>query len=706
MDTPGQQVNFILKSMARPEIHFLILITFYIFVLTGCESLQDNRSDKQENSRQDSTRLNQLLFRAGNYYFNKPDSCLVLALEAVDLAKQVNNTKGEIDALNIAGEALRFLGDYPQSLDVQFKALQINRNLADKFGEAKTLGFIGFTFSELSEYRQSLNYNFQAIKINDSLQLLRAKNAPGGSTVQAYNDLQIFNCFTTTNIGNAYEGMNMLDSALFFQELAQQKYEGLQYGNLKCLIQTRMGKVYAGLGKWTDALQYYRKSLLNAYLIGDKVNPSKNHLGISDCFLSLHQPDSSLYYARMAFADARAASQKMQILEASRQLAKLFRQQKIPDSIIYYQDISTIMYDSLFGPEKFRQLQILILSEQQNQQKILQEQINYKNRMRLQAMFGVMAFVLVTVLFLYRNNRQKQKANHLLHEQKNEIQQTLNKLTTTQKQLVQSEKMASLGELTAGVAHEIQNPLNFVNNFSDLNGELLDDLKDAAKNEDIREIEKLTDQIRENESKINYHGKRADAIVKSMLQHSRTGSATKELTDINKLVDEYVRLSFHGMRAKDKGFNAALDLNYDPAVARISVIPQDIGRVLLNILNNAFYSVNEKRKSSEESGSPASKGYEPTIKVSTKLLDNSVLQNVTGPSGKSVEILIADNGMGIPDLIREKIFQPFFTTKPTGQGTGLGLSLSYDIITKGHGGELRLDNSDKSFTTFTILLPA
>jgi signal transduction histidine kinase len=236
--------------------------------------------------------------------------------------------------------------------------------------------------------------------------------------------------------------------------------------------------------------------------------------------------------------------------------------------------------------------------------------------------------------------------------------------------------------------------LNFVNNFSEVNFELAAELKDEIEKTTLGEDDKtnliaITNMIRQNQDKITYHGKRADGIVKGMLQHSRTSTGQKEAVDLNAMVDEYVRLSYHGLRAKDKTFNATIDQQLDPAIGQVKVIPQDMGRTLLNILNNAFYAVHEKQ-------GKTGAGFQPTIVVSTRLIDKG---------RKWVHIKVRDNGNGIPDDIRDKIFQPFFTTKPTGKGTGLGLSLSYDIVTKGHGGELKLDSKDGEFTEFTIILP-
>jgi len=318
---------------------------------------------------------------------------------------------------------------------------------------------------------------------------------------------------------------------------------------------------------------------------------------------------------------------------------------------------------------------------------------------------GTMAYVTQTfkenLIFLKNRNkeilnlsREKQQLLSTQNEQlelkvkvrTNELQSSLNNLKSTQTQLIQSEKMASLGELTAGIAHEIQNPLNFVNNFSELSNELIDEMKDELQKGNQEDAFLIADDIKQNLEKINHHGKRADAIVKGMLQHSRSSSGVKEPTDINALCDEYLRLCYHGLRAKDKSFNATMKTDFDQSIGKINIKPQDMGRVVLNLLTNAFYAVDEKKKSGLEN-------YEPTVSISTKKVDGKV------------EIKVKDNGNGIPQNIVDKIFQPFFTTKPTGQGTGLGLSLSYDIVTKGHGGELKVETKEGKGSVFILNLP-
>jgi signal transduction histidine kinase len=342
--------------------------------------------------------------------------------------------------------------------------------------------------------------------------------------------------------------------------------------------------------------------------------------------------------------------------------------------------------DSLFSREKVRQLQSQAFDERLREQEIEATKQVYRNRIQIYVLVTALMVFFVIGVLLWRNTRQKQKANALLEQKNLQIENTLQNLKATQAQLIQSEKMASLGELTAGIAHEIQNPLNFVNNFSETNVELLIELKEEISKGNLQEVNAIASDVIKNEQKINQHGKRAENIVKGMLEHSRTSKGEKQPTDINKLTDEYLRLAYHGFRAKDKNFNAKIETNLDESIGKVNIVPQEIGRVLLNLFNNAFYAVNEKKKQAGEL-------FEPKVEVSTKKMNNRV------------EITVKDNGNGIPQQAIDKVFQPFFTTKPTGQGTGLGLSLSYDIV-KAHGGELRVESKEEEGSSFTIELPA
>jgi signal transduction histidine kinase len=388
--------------------------------------------------------------------------------------------------------------------------------------------------------------------------------------------------------------------------------------------------------------------------------------------------DSAIFYANKVIA----LGQKSYYLNAKNDvyhlLAEIYKTKGNADSAVKYYGLAAEAKDSLYSRRKVMQIDGMAFGEELRQKEIKDAQIQYKNQIRTYVLSGGLLGLLLLAIVLYRNNQHKQKA-------KAQIEKAYADLKSTQAQLIQSEKMASLGELTAGIAHEIQNPLNFVNNFSEVNAELMQEMEHEFKSGNTTDAFAIAETIKQNIDKVNEHGKRADAIVKSMLQHSRTSSGQKEFVDINALADEYLRLSCQGQKVRDRSFNATITTDFDSNIGKINIIPADISRVLVNLYNNAFYAVKEKAQQSLN-------GYEPKVTVSTK------------KSNGMVEITVKDNGTGIPQNIRQKIFQPFFTTKPTGQGTGLGLSLSYDIV-KAHGGELKVETKEGMGTEFIVQLP-
>ncbi len=648
----------------------LLLFIFTLAVVVGQASAQD--ISKQ--SRKDSNEVMRLTKIAANHLFVRPDSSIILAKEALSLARQLNFVRGEGQALNSLGEASRIVGDYPQALEALFNALRISRDIKDQELEANSLTFIGIAYTQLGEYRQGLNYLFLAKKINENL------------------SLRPMSIYGLHNVGRAYEQMHILDSALFFEQQAFQLQtriysSNMSLGPLQSAILTGLGDIQAQSGNYSKALSYYRPVSRN----GDLLNLSAAQYHIAECLFNTHEPDSSLHYALLAFSNGQRLFTKPLVLEATTLLAKLYKAKRKLDSAYYYLEIAIEIKDSLFGPEKFHRLQLLAINEQQRQQEIQQEKESFKNKIKLYVLLAIVGVFLLIAIIFYRNNRQKQIANTLLEHQKKEIQNALTELKSTQAQLIQSEKMASLGELTAGIAHEIQNPLNFVNNFSEVNAELIEEMKEEIGKGNLDDAKAIANDIKENEQKINHHGKRADTIVKGMLMHSRSSTGQKEPTDINALADEYLRLAYHGLRAKDKSFNATTKTDFDNSIGKINAVPQDIGRVILNLINNAFYAVDEKKKQAGDE-------YEPTVTVKTT--KNPPL----GGRGAEVVISVTDNGNGIPQKVLDKIFQPFFTTKPTGEGTGLGLSLSYDIV-KAHGGEIKVNTKEGEFTECVVHLP-
>jgi two-component system, NtrC family, sensor kinase len=431
------------------------------------------------------------------------------------------------------------------------------------------------------------------------------------------------------------------------------------------------------------------RETLNITLNSKEVfHTSNTYNDISALYKTLNKPDSSIYYAERGIEEANKISYISGILEGSKILAEYYESID-PQKALKYFKLTSETEKKLYGSGNMQVMKDMIAQSDKKQVEIETAKVEYQNRLRMNAILGIAFTLLVIAIFLFINSRRKQKA-------KLKIEKAYDLLKSTQAQLIQSEKMASLGELTAGIAHEIQNPLNFVNNFSEVNSELIDELDEEAIKGNLEEVRTIAKDIKENGQKINHHGKRASDIVKGMLQHSRTSSGVKEPTDINALADEYLRLAYHGLRAKDKSFNAEFKTDFDPNLPKISVIPQDIGRVLLNLINNAFYAV----------APPPPKGgiedpnyiHKPTVTVSTSYLP------LSGGMRGACLISVKDNGPGIPSSIKDKIFQPFFTTKPTGQGTGLGLSLSYDIV-KAHGGEIKVESREGEGTEFIIQLP-
>ena len=504
-------------------------------------------------------------------------------------------------------------------------------------------------------------------------------------------------------LGQLFEKLGQRDSAMYYAQVAQLRIQEMPlegwFPYFYCQICNLLGKLYLQSNQTQEALQYFRTGLREGIRADFPSAINESKLSLAKYYAQVNRLDSAIHHATEAYLGASKIRGFEVMQAAANLLRKTYEQQGNYAKALYYNDLSVAARDSVSGAEKVREVQNLTFKEEQRQQKILQEietkRVAYQNRVKMYSLLAILGGVLLLAFILYRNNQQKQRANALLQAQKEEInsqktqlQSSLETLKSTQAQLIQSEKLASLGELTAGIAHEIQNPLNFVNNFSELSTELAQELQEEVEKSEYDKalIIDLAKDLASNQEKIKHHGQRASSIVKGMLEHSRTSSGVKEPTDLNALADEYLRLAYHGLRAKDNSFNATLETYFDPSIPNLEVVPQDIGRVLLNLINNAFYAVSEKAKQRIE-------GYQPTVTISSQKLENAI------------EIRVQDNGNGIPEAIRDKIFQPFFTTKPTGQGTGLGLSLAYDIIVKGHGGVLEVESQDQVGSRFTISLP-
>ena len=659
-----------------------LIILFFLTYLPVAAQMITNRDSLKHiivTTKQDSTKSNALWYLGFSYAFVHQDSAVLYASEALELAKKNDYILGEANSQMVLCMALTLQGNYTSALQYGFNHLEIGETLRDSIIIMRANDVLSICYREQEDYNEALKYAFRAEAIS--------RNRKYGS---AYRPLLL------GNISTIYERTNRLDSALYY---GLNSYEQIKNWSG---IYLKLGNIYAKLGRPDSALYYYRNGIPHAeafYVYIDLVDIFSK---MSELFQSTGYIDSAIYYANKSIVQEGALSYSEGRIRAVAHLAKLYESIGKTDSTLKYLKLSSQLREKMFDRQKTREAQTLAFNEKLHQQENKAQKEKEQNRIRMYGLLAASIIFLVIAFFFWRNNQHKQRA-------KVKIEKAYNELKTTQAQLIQSEKMASLGELTAGIAHEIQNPLNFVNNFSEVNDELIKELKAEAGKGNLEEVKAIANDIAFNSEKINHHGKRADAIVKGMLQHSRTSSGQKEPTDINALADEYLRLAYHGMRAKDQSFNANVKTDFDNSIGKINIIPQDIGRVVLNLINNAFYAVDEKKKAMPqfpkgEEGA-ASFDYEPVVTVTTKRLGSPPSGGDKGkPDSYRVEIRVADNGNGIPQKVLDKIFQPFFTTKPTGQGTGLGLSLSYDIV-KAHGGEIKVNTKENNGTEFIIELP-
>jgi signal transduction histidine kinase len=607
-------------------------------------------------AKHDTTRSIVMSELAEAYRGNRPDSTYFFATQALELAVKNNYTLGKMRANVILSHYYYNLGDYSRGLDLGLRSLEQARELGTVHDRAFAMIRVGNVYAGLKDHKEALRYFKETQRLTH--------NTPDS----------FFYVVTFWRMADVFRDMNMFDSALIYGIQAETIAKGMNNNFIQLGVSPTLGYAYGMKGKDSLALHYLRRNF-----------GAISALYLSEFYRHRGVLDSALYYGDEAYHISIKFKLKQVEYESALILSDLYEKTDLAKAL-YYQKAAMAAVDSLYGAEKVMGAQSIAFQMEERKRQLEQAEINWRNQVRTLIILLGLGVVALIAIILFRNNRRVKEANLKLNEQKAALSRTLDELKATQSQLIQAEKMASLGELTAGVAHEIQNPLNFVNNFSDLNRELLDDLAFELQKGDIREATALLGNLKENEAKINLHGKRADSIVKSMLQHSRSGSGVKEIADVNKLVDEYVRLAYHGYRAKDKSFNVELDFDLDPQAGSVPMIKQDIGRVLLNILNNAFYAVNQRKQTEGEN-------YRPTVEISTR------------HEGNFTHVQLKDNGPGIPADKKEKIFQPFFTTKPTGEGTGLGLSLSYDIITLGHGGSLECTSAQGEGAEFIIKLP-
>jgi two-component system, NtrC family, sensor kinase len=734
---------------------FILLITLFVKSYAQEARITQVQRDLKLHSQADTLRVNRLneLPNLITLSVGKADT---MANEALQISRKLRYTEGEVESLIQLGMVTYQKNNLPQARAILQQAITLAEKIQDKTHLSNANAAMSRLYILTGGGKQAMEYAFKSeaaaqITQNKSLIARRQINlsALNANSVGDYtkamewalkgekngedaNDLNVL-AQAWSAIATIYTDIGDQANALTYYKKALDANKKLGNRNLEFNLLNRIGEMYRLAGKYPEAIKAYQEGLKKAvipYSIeltqsnmadvyarldnlpmafkygfeslrgAQKINDTEGEEWIDGimarAYLKLNKPDSAIYYANIGYAKANHTSTIEFKRDNTEALTNAYAMKKDFANAYKYHVLYIAYRDSMINARVTNQTSLLQYNSDLTKKQAQITSLNQEKKMQYYFLAGSAAVLLIVGtmgVVLFRNNKQKQKANVLLSKQKQIIEEERDKtnkalgdLRSTQTQLIQSEKMASLGELTAGVAHEIQNPLNFINNFAEVNKEMIDEMEEELKSGNIEEALAIAASIKTNEEKINHHGKRADNIVKGMLQHSRAGSNVKEPTDINKLADEYLHLAYHGLRAKDKEFNADLITNLDQMLPKANVVPQDIGRVILNMINNAFYATQQKAKINDN-------GYKPEVTVTTHAEDGQVV------------VKVKDNGNGIPDAIKDKIMQPFFTTKPTGEGTGLGLSLSYDIVVKGHGGMIQVNSKEGDGSEFIIKLP-
>lgn len=621
----------------------------------------------------DSTKFANTSTLIWGYLYSNPDSAALLIQQNIVLAQKIKKDNALFLAYVQYSILEQINGNYTLALQYALQSLKVAEHSNNFLLICNAYSGLGDIYREAGDFEQSIYYLRKSQSLlEDNLKPVNEKER-NPQTVPTY-------FYTLTLTTQTFERFNQLDSAMVYANLVKGYLAGtgtwkvsVDSSFISLILSFALGNIFSKSGDYSTALKHYRNGAGMAINSDSKKDLMENYSGMAIAFRKMGLLDSSIYYANKVLELSKVAHFPLGKLEVLALLSEIYKFKHEIDSVAKYLALTIETKDSLFNTKKIMEIQSITFNEELRKQELIDQQRKFQSRLRTYLLSGGLVVVLLLAGILYRNNLQKNKA-------KLTIEKAYEDLKTTQTQLIHAGKMASLGELTAGIAHEIQNPLNFVNNFSEINKELLEELKNELHEENEKGLLLIKD-ILQNEEKIIQHGKRADIIVKGMLQHSRSSADKKELTDINALCGDYLRLAYHGVKAKDSNFQANYETHFDPDLPRINVVPQELGRALLNIINNAFQAVNEKARQGvfRNMGTntpPVLDDYQPTVTLTTLIKKNKVI------------IKISDNGPGVPEAIKDKIFQPFFTTKSAEQGTGLGLSLAYDIITKGHGGTI------------------
>ncbi len=666
----------------------ILLLTAFLIAIASAASAQRKKIDSLnqviKTAPDDTNKVRALFELAQQYSFFKPDSGIKIVQHAYSLAVSTKFTRYQRRSLVLLANLYVGVGNFPKAMQLYYDALRLAEIEHDDYAIIQTYNNMGSTYAQMADFPKALQY-LRLAKQKHADYLAKNKNVPAKFR-RTY-------VYILNNLAETFLFSDQLDSAALYLDAGIKAQEQAHFYDLKGAFMADLGILQGRRGHPDTAMKYFHQAEKAQLTTKDLTNLDILYFAEAHLYKRINKTDSAIFYAQKALSSAREGNYLPDAERASKLLYQLYDQQHNITLAYKYYKTATEISDSLINRDKIRELASLDFEDKQKRQELAAAKIEYEAAVRSYVLGGGIVVLLLLAFIFWRNARQRKEANNLLQQQKEEIEATLEQLKATQTQLVQSEKMASLGELTAGIAHEIQNPLNFVNNFSEVSAEMIEEMQEELKNGDKEEAIAISEDIKENLQKIRHHGKRADGIVKGMLEHSRASTGKKESTDLNKLADEYLRLAYHGLRAKDKSFNAELITNFDDKLPKVNAVVQDMGRVLLNLFNNAFYAVQQKAKT-------AGSDYKPTVEITTSA--------PRPPKGgaEGVVVSVRDNGTGIPDNIKEKIMQPFFTTKPTGEGTGLGLSLSYDIVVKGHGGSISINTNESEGTEMIVSLPA
>ncbi|MCA8829297.1 ATP-binding protein [Hymenobacter pini] len=657
-------IAFRLNTHAR---YLLVLALAWLPMLVTAQARKplwhsplDSLQALERQPQSDSSRIQLWCRISDQLWASDTEAAARYSRQALALARRTHNRAGEGAALNRLGAALRE-SNLARALELFQSSLRLAEQLHDTTLQSQNMRSIGIIYVYLRDRQLGLSYYFRGLRLDSLL----------GDKRRIVVDL--------SNIGLAYDLYNQLDSAAYYQNrayaLAQRLHSSTNY------ILYGLGNVARKQAQFSEALGYYRRSIAESKRRRHLRSLNFSYLGMAALYQQLHQPDSSIYYARLGAQAARANGFLRGVLNASVILTQEFEQRRQLDSAFRYQKVLVAMKDTLFGQEKVMRLQNVDYQQRQRDQQTAAAQQALHNRYQTYGLLAGVAGLLLLLALLVRHDRQQQRTNAAL-------QTSLAELKQAQLMLVQREKMAFLGELTAGVAHELQNPLSFVKRFADVSTSLVDEINGAQQLARNGRLEReILDGLKQNLQNISQHGQRATAIIKGMLEHARTGQQPRQLTNLNQLAQENLQLAYAAVQQQFPGFAAELRTVLDEELPEAAVVAQDLGRVLLNLCTNALYAVRQRQLS-------AGPVYVPTVEIGSSRLSDGQLQ-----------LWVRDNGAGMSPEVQQRIFEPFFTTKPVGEGTGLGLSLAHDIVVNGHRGTLTVESGLAEGTEFRLTLP-